>query len=148
MCGDFLAIQHRDANGQGIGLFTDGRSYEITMETSKKSRWSYGQFERIMLPGWLFHPGYEELRRIAFIAYSTVFIAVITLIIIGSLRLIRHDTVRGSIDLSFALVMAGIIVYHRKKKRYHYLDRADDRIYLLQNHRNCTPKSVAIYLSR
>ena len=62
-----------------------------------------------------------ELRRVAVISYPTVFIAVVTLIIIGISRLIWHDTVQGLIDLLFSLVMTGIILYHRKTKFRNYL---------------------------
>jgi len=90
----------------------------MAMEGDKKSGWSFSQFERMMFPGWLFLSGNEELRRTAVIAYPTVLIAVFGLVIFGSLRLIWHDTIVGLIDLSFALVMTGIIMYHRKTKRH------------------------------
>ncbi|MGA2333608.1 MAG: PAS domain S-box protein, partial [Syntrophales bacterium] len=87
-------------------------------EDGKKSRRSYSQIERIILPEWLFHPGNEEIRRVAFIAYLSGFITFVTIIIFGSLILLQHDAVLGFIDLSFAMVMAGIVLYHRQTKEH------------------------------
>jgi PAS domain-containing protein len=88
------------------------------MKDDKETQRSLDQFEKIILPGWLLQSEYEETRRMTIIAYISVFIAVFTLIILGSLRLIRHETVYGLIDLAFALVMAGIVTYHRKTEGY------------------------------
>ena len=72
----------------------------------------------MIFPEWLFHPGNEELRRIAVIAYTSVFIAVVSITIFSILRLLQHDYVLGFVDLSFAIVLAGIILYHRKTKKF------------------------------
>ena len=76
------------------------------------------KIERMILPEWLFHPGNEELRRIAVIAYTSVFIAVVSITIFSILRLLQHDYVLAFVDLSFAIVLAGIILYHRKTKKF------------------------------
>ena len=73
-----------------------------------------------MFPGWLFDPGNEEYKRITIVAYPTAFIAVVALIIIGSLRLIHHNYFSGFSDLTMAAVLAGIILYHRKTKKHHH----------------------------
>lgn len=79
-------------------------------------RWSYSRFERKIFPEWLFHPGNEEYRRVAVIAYPAVFIAVVALITLGGLALARHEWILGLVDLSFALFLAGLILYNRGSK--------------------------------
>ena len=90
------------------------------MEDGRKSGLRFSKWERRIFPGWLFEPGNEEYRRITTIAYPTALIAVVALIVIGGLRIVQHAYVNGFADLSMALVLAGIVMVHRRTKRHHH----------------------------
>lgn len=88
----------------------------MTMKVRKKPRWSYSQFERKIFPEWLFHPEYEELRRVFVITYPIVLISVVTLIFWGSLSLAWHENILGLVTLSFALFLVVLVQYGRRSK--------------------------------
>lgn len=89
----------------------------MTAEDNKKPWWSLRRLERLMLPGWILQPGNEELRRIAIIAYPSVLVAVSIFTVYGILRLFRHDIAHTLVNFLFAVVMLGILLYHRQTKR-------------------------------
>lgn len=91
----------------------------MTAEDDKKPRWSLRRFERVMLPERFFYPGNEEPKRIAVIAYLTVLIAVIALLVIGVWRICYHERILGWLNFLFAMVLAGIIICHRRTKKTH-----------------------------
>ncbi len=91
----------------------------MMMEGDKKPRWSFRRFEGRVLPERFYSPGNEEPRRIAFIAYITVLIAVIALLMVGFWRILYHEKILGWLNFLFALALASILVWHRRTKQTH-----------------------------
>lgn len=86
----------------------------MDVEENGKSQTELNRLERLLLPGKKFAEADEELRRVLKIGYQIGYIAVIPLCVLGLSSLILHETVLGTANISFALLLAGYLEFYRR----------------------------------